>query len=687
MAEHSEPEAEPTKESSEEEVRTSDTPPSDAAASSPAEAAPHADPEPRSSLPGAEQGHGHSAAEATGIRLLKLAFGAIGVVYGDIGTSPLYAVRECFDEHHGVEATPDNVLGIISLVFWSIAVVVVTKYLVFIMRADNEGEGGILALLALILPKTPGEKSRGTAFLILLGLFGAALLYGDAIITPAISVLSAVEGLSLANEIFTPLAVPIALVILVLLFVSQKYGAGRLGVVFGLVTSVWFVAIAIIAYPAIAARPDILFALSPHYAVLFFVHNGFHGFALLGSVVLCVTGGEALYADMGHFGRRAIRVAWYGLVYPALLLNYFGQGALLLAHPEHAGSPFYALVPTAYLYPMIALATAATVVASQALISGAYSLSRQAAQLGYFPRITVVHTSRSEKGQIYVPEINEAMMAGCLLLVVGFGSSSALAAAYGAAVTGTMTITSILFYAAMRERLGERRARQLLVLFLVFDLAFLGANLLKIQHGGWVPIAVAILVFAAMTTWRRGREALRVLIVARGQPITEFLSDLAAKPPLRVAGTAVFMSSTPDIIPPVLLHHLRHNKVLHERVILLHVHTENVPEVPSEKRVKVLPMPTGDAHGLIRLTARYGFMQSPVVPDIAKAATAAGCPMPLDDTTYYLGRETLLPTGNAKLMRWRKRLFMFLSRNARHPTAYFQIPTDRVVEMGMQVEL
>jgi KUP system potassium uptake protein len=637
----------------------------------------------RNSLPEPADGHAHGAASATGLRLAKLTFGAVGVVYGDIGTSPLYAVRECFDAHHGVPANEANVLGIISLIFWALLVIIVTKYLIFVMRADNEGEGGILSLMTLLIPKTPEGRTRATGVLILLGLFGAALLYGDAIITPAISVLSAVEGLAVANEVLTPLAVPLSVTILVMLFVAQKYGAGRLGIVFGLVTTAWFVAIAVMAWPAIAARPGILWALSPHYAVMFFVHNGFRGFTLLGSIVLCVTGGEALYADMGHFGRRAIRVAWFVLVYPALLLNYFGQGALLLAHPELSSNPFYALVPEPYLYPMIVLATGAAVVASQALISGAYSIARQATQLGYFPRITVIHTSRAERGQIYVPEVNEAMMVGCLVLVVAFGSSSALAAAYGAAATGTMAITTVLFYAAMRTRIGEARARQLLMLFAVFDIGFLGANALKITHGGWVPLVVAVVVFSAMTTWHRGRDILRGIVTERGRPIGEFMQELAEKPPLRVPGTAVFMSSTPNIIPPVLLHHLRHNKVLHERIVLLNVRTENVPEVPSERRVKI----EGMACGFTRVSARYGFMQSPVIPDIARAATEAGCPIPLDDTTFYLGRETLLPTGTAKLMRWRKRLFVFLSRNARHPTAYFQIPTDRVVEMGMQIEL
>jgi KUP system potassium uptake protein len=624
------------------------------------------------------------APEPKGTRLVALAFGAIGVVYGDIGTSPLYAFRECFAGEHGVHATDaSDVLGIVSLIFWSILVVVVVKYLVFMMRADNEGEGGILALLALVMPKDPATRTRATTALVLLGLFGAALLYGDAIITPAISVLSAVEGLSIANELFTPLAVPISLVILVLLFLAQRLGTGRLGAVFGLVTLGWFVAIAACGVPAILARPSILFALSPHYAVWFFVRHGRDAFELLGSVVLCVTGGEALYADMGHFGKRAIRLAWWSIVYPALLLNYFGQGALLLAHPEEVERPFYALVPTEWLYPMIVLATCATVVASQALISGAFSLSRQAVQLGYFPRVTVLHTSSRERGQIFVPEINEAMMVGCLGLVVGFGSSSALAAAYGAAVTGTMTITSVLFYAVMRERLGQKVALRWLLVFLAFDLPFLGANLLKIHTGGWFPIAVAIATFAAMTTWQRGRAALSAYLTERSKPIDVLMEELEAKMPHRVPGTAVFMSSVPDVAPPVLLHHLRHNKVLHEHVILLNVRTRSSPEVPQSARVT-----TEDrGHGIHVATAHFGFMQTPSMPEVMKALLAAGLPAAMEDTTFYLGREALLPTGHARMARWRKRLFMFLSRNARSPTAYFRIPPDRVVEMGMQIEL
>jgi KUP system potassium uptake protein len=623
------------------------------------------------------------ARDARGLRLAKLSIGAVGVVYGDIGTSPLYSVRECFGGH-GVAIEPANVYGVISLVFWSLLVVVSVKYLIYVLRADNEGEGGILALLALIMPRSPRAKKKlGTVAMVLLALFGTGLLYGDAIITPAISVLSAVEGLQIANHLFEPLAVPISVVILFLLFGVQRWGTGRLGALFGVIMITWFATIAYLGARAVAANPVVLWAVSPHHAVRFFFAHGTHGFVLLGSVVLVVTGSEALYADMGHFGRRAIRVAWFGGVYPALLLNYFGQGAILLAHPEVGANAFFALVPREYLYLTIALATAATVVASQALISGAFSLSHQAVQLGYLPRLTIVHTSGREHGQVYIPEINELMMVGCIGVVLGFGSSSALAAAYGAAVTGTMTITSVLFYAVMRDRLGRKRARRLLVLFLLFDLAFLGANALKIQHGGWFPLAIGALLFLVMTTWSRGRAALGAYVQRLAKPLSELMGGLQASKPHRVPGSAVFMSSNPDVTPPVLLHHLRHNKVLHERVVLLFIATERTPEVPEERRIEITDL----GEGVYHVRAHYGFMQIPNVPALVSACRAAGLELPIDDTTFYLGRESLLPTGTARLARWRKRLFMFLSRNARPATYYYAIPPERVVEIGMQVEL
>jgi KUP system potassium uptake protein len=605
-------------------------------------------------------------------------------VYGDIGTSPLYAVRECFGVEHGVDpANPTNVYGVLSLVFWSLLVVVVVKYLTYVLRADNQGEGGTLALLALVMRKySGGPIGFGTKLLMLLPLFATGLLLGEGIITPAISVLGAVEGLAVANPVFQPLAVPITVVILIGLFVIQRWGTGKLGAVFGLVTLVWFVCIGLVGAPWIMQHPTVLWAVSPHYAVQFFAENQFHGFALLGSIVLVITGGEALYADMGHFGRRAIRVAWYLVVYPALLLNYFGQGAWLLEHPERGASTFFAIVPAPYLYPMIVLATAAAIVASQALISGAFSLCRQALQLGYLPRLTIVHTSGEERGQIFIPEVNEFMMVGCIAIVIGFGSSSALAAAYGASVTGTMAITSILFYAVMSDRLGWMAALRLTILFLIFDLAFLAANATKIPHGGWFPLALGAIIFVVMTTWRDGRQALAAYVLHLAMPLQDLIADIRVRKPHRVTGAAVFMTANPDIAPPVLLHHLRHNKVLHERVVLLFIATEDVPTVPQTERVEVREV----AEGLHHVKARYGFMQTANVPQIIAACREHGLDLPDDDTTFYLGRESVLGSGKSQLARWRKRLYMFLARNARPPTYYFGIRPDRVVEVGMQVE-
>jgi KUP system potassium uptake protein len=568
-------------------------------------------------------------------------------------------------------------------VFWSLLVVVIVKYLIYMMKADNDGEGGILALLALVMPKDPeARKTMGRVLLVLLGLLGAGLLYGDAIITPAISVLSAVEGLSLANPVFNVLAVPISVGILIALFVAQRFGTGRIGTLFGLVTSLWFIAIAMIGAPWILDNPRILWAISPHHAVRFFINNGFLGFTLLGSVVLVVTGGEALYADMGHFGKKAIRIAWFAMVYPALLVSYFGQGAYLLAHPKTEDA-FFAMVPHAWLYPMIILATLATVVASQALISGAFSLSNQANRLGYLPRLRIVHTSGSERGQIFIPQVNELMMVGCLAVVVGFGSSSALAAAYGAAVTGTMTITSVLFFAVMRDRLGLKPARRLLVLFMSFDLAFLAANTLKIRHGGWFPLAVGALMFTIMTTWRRARAIVHEMVVQTAMPLSDFRQQLDIGEPHRVPGVAVFMTPMPNVAPPVMLHHLRHNKVLHEKVIVLVIVNENVPDVPEAKRIDIKEL----GKGLFQVWAHYGFMESPDVPRILDACTAAGMRVVLRETTFYLGRESILPTGRTRIARWRKRLFMFLARNAPSSSDYFGIPPGQVIEIGMQLQL
>jgi KUP system potassium uptake protein len=626
------------------------------------------------------------AATGWGPDLAKLSVAALGVVYGDIGTSPLYAVKECFTGPHGVEPTTPNVLGVISLVFWALVLVVVFKYVTFITRADHDGEGGILALLALVTPRkdAPPGSARGYAVLLALGLFGAALLYGDGVITPAISVLSAVEGLEVATPVFQPFIVPITAAILVVLFWAQKRGTGGIGAVFGPAMIVWFVSIGAAGLPWIVREPGVLAALDPTQAVRFFAAHRVHGFFVLGAVVLCITGGEALYADMGHFGSRPIRLAWYAIVFPALLLNYFGQGALLIARgPSAAANPFYALVPSNLLYPMVVIATAATVIASQAMISGAFSLTHQAVQLGLLPRVTVVHTSGKTRGQIYVPEVSSIMMVACVLLVLAFQKSTNLAGAYGIAVTGTMAATSVLFFAAMRTRWGPCKAGVLTALFLVVDLSLLGANVVKIPHGGWFSIAVATGVYLVMATWRRGRRALASGALETTLPLESFLEDIDRSKPHRVPGTSVFMTLNPNVAPSALLHNFKHNKVVHEQVVLLTVTSEPVPEVPASERVVVKDY----GRGFYQVMAHYGFMQAPNVPDILKRCAGSGLNVVEGDTSFYLGRETLVATGRSGMRRWRTTLFSFLSRNAHSPTAYFGIPPNRVVELGTQVEV
>ncbi len=641
--------------------------------------------------------------------LTKLAIGALGVFYGDIGTSPLYAIKECFAKHNdalgrpleAVTRTEANVLGILSLVFWSLVMVVVVKYLTFIMRADNEGEGGILALLALVAKRKDG-KPRAFG-LIALGLFGAALLYGDGIITPAISVLSAVEGLAVKplsdmsasaaetpNAVLEKIVVPLTVLILVGLFVVQKRGTARVGAVFGPAMFIWFFAIAILGIGPIVSNPRVLLAVLPSYAVLFLVHHGTLGFFVLGSVVLCITGGEALYADMGHFGRKPIKWAWYTLVLPSLVLNYFGQGAeLLSARGEVAmKNPFYALAPAWFHYPLVGIATIATVIASQALISGAYSLTQQAVQLGYWPRVTIRHTSGEAEGQIYVPEINYGLMVSCVALVLGFKHSDDLAAAYGIAVTGTMSITTILFFVLVREKWQWGMAKSLVLcgLFLGIDLLFFSANTVKLAEGGWVPLGFASLMFTVMVTWKRGRMELGKAIASTTLPLKDFLDDLERTKPQRVKGTAVFMTSNPDAAPPVLLHHFKHNKVLHEQVVCLSIMTLHVPEVPGSKRLDLLH---DLGQGVWQARACYGFMQAPNVPEVMQRCREQGLVTKEDDTSFFLGRETLVITDKKKkgMARWRKVLFAYLSRNARPANAFFQIPPNRVVEFGAQIEL
>jgi KUP system potassium uptake protein len=589
---------------------------------------------------------------------------------------------------HGVDPTPDNVLGVLSLVFWAMTFVVTFKYLSYVMRADNRGEGGILALQALVSRKDTNRRSR--QLLLMLGIFGAALLYGDGVITPAISVLSAVEGVAVAAPAMGRVVVPVTVLILAGLFLIQRRGTATVGAVFGPIMLVWFLCIGALGVGGILKDPSVLRAASPHHALRFFAENGLHGFLVLGAVVLCITGGEALYADMGHFGRRPIRLAWLGLAMPALLLNYFGQGAFLLHDPAARANPFYLLCPEWALYPLIGLATAATIVASQALISGAFSLTHQAVQLGYSPRVTVKHTSKTEIGQIYVPEVNWAIGAACIALVVGFKSSSNLAAAYGIAVTGTMSITTLLFHRVMRDlwRWPRWHAWPLTVLFLVVDLSFFLANVVKIEEGGWFPIAAAAFVFTLLSTWKRGRSVLAEQLRQAGLPLDLFLDDVARRKPTRVAGTAVFMTGNLGSAPPVLLHHLKHNKVLHERVIFVSILTEEIPQVPEEERVVVRDL----GSGFFQVISHYGFMEQPNVPALLEGlATRPGLDVRLEvrplDTTFYLGRETLLATGTSRLATWRKKLFIVMSRNAATASAFFGLPPNRVVELGAQIQL
>jgi KUP system potassium uptake protein len=624
--------------------------------------------------------HGKDAAPS----MAKLV-AALGIVFGDIGTSPLYALKECVSGPNRVVPSPENVLGLLSLIFWSLMLVVVLKYLVFVLRADNNGEGGVLSLMALVSPTTGIVSPRRLrTTLAYLGLFGAALLYGDGIITPAISVLSAVEGIKVATPVLEPLVVPVTCMLLVGLFLIQRRGTAGVGAFFGPAMVVWFASLALAGLPAIVRRPDVLLAIDPSRAVRFFAHNGLRGYLVLGAVVLCVTGGEALYADMGHFGRRAIRMAWYTIAMPALVINYFGQGAVLLENPG-VENPFFALTPGLLLYPMLAIATVAAIIASQALISGAFSITRQAMQMGYSPRMTIIHTSERERGQIYIPTINWMLMLACIGLVLSFKQSSALASAYGISVTGTMAITSLLFYAAARERWGWSKweAGPLVAVFLIVDLAFLGANLTKIAAGGWVPLAVAGAVFAVMTTWRRGRVILGERLAATTLPLKLFLADVERTGPYRVPGTAVFMTSTRRGTPGVLLHHFKHNKVLHEKVVILTIVTDDVPSV--EKRHRIHFREFGPSFWAV--TAHYGFMQTPRISEILRLCRQLGLDLREEQCSFYLGRETLVPGRVRALAGWRRRLFAFLSRNARPPTDFFGLPPNRVLELGMQIEL
>jgi KUP system potassium uptake protein len=616
--------------------------------------------------------------------LVPLALGALGVVYGDIGTSPLYAIRECFHGPHAIELTAGNVHGVLSMVFWSLLIVISVKYLSFVMRADNRGEGGILALLALVRPDVRAGRLRHLA-IVSMGIFGAALLYGDGIITPAISVLSALEGLSIATPLFEPYILPLTIVILVGLFLVQHRGTARVGAVFGPIMLVWFATLALLGVWSIAHHPQVLSSVSPHFAFEFFRENGKEGFLILGTVFLVVTGGEALYADMGHFGREPIRLAWFSLVLPALLLNYFGQGALLLRDPSHAVNPFFHLVPDLALYPMVVLSTAATVIASQAVISGAFSLTRQAVQLGYSPRVRIEHTSHEEIGQIYVPSTNWALMVATIALVLEFRTSSNLAAAYGVAVTSTMVITTALAYFVTRHRWGWSLPAALLVtaFFLVFDVAFFGSSLVKVPHGGWVPLVIALGIFTLMTTWERGREILKFRLSEVAIPFPEFLQRIESERPPRLRRGAVFMTGDATATPPALIHNLEHNEVLHQPVVLLTVETAEVPYVPFDERLEVTPL----GAGFHRAIARYGFMQDPSVPEIVARLREQGLDLRMEETTFFVGGENVVPTRLPGMALWREKLFALMTRNALRATDFYRIPPSRVIEVRMQVEI
>lgn len=615
--------------------------------------------------------------------LVALSLATLGIVFGDIGTSPLYAFRESFHEEYGLAVTGDNVLGILSLIFWALILVISIKYLAFVLKADNNGEGGIIALTALITPRS--DPSRRRRILVLLGLFGASLLYGDSMITPAISVLSAVEGLQVATPVFEPYITSITVGILIALFLFQQKGTAGIGKVFGPVTLVWFTTMAVLGIVQIVENPGVLAALNPLHAVDFFFRNGVTGFLVLGSVFLVVTGGEALYADIGHFGLLPIRLTWFGIVLPALLLNYFGQGALLISNQEAVRNPFFLMAPAWMLYPLVAIATAATIIASQAVISGAFSLTRQAVQLGYAPRLRIDQTSSKEVGQIYIPFVNWTLMVACIGLVIGFGSSSNLAAAYGVGVTTDMVFTTILFAVVMRRiwKWNLPVVVGLTSLFMFIDLAFWGANIIKVPDGGWFPLIVAGIMFTVMSTWKRGRRLLQQRLQESELPVEQFLQDVHTGKLARVSGTAIYMYSNPEGTPPALLHNLKHNKVLHEYVVVLSVQTvEEKPYVAEEDQIKVEKL----QDGFYQVIMYSGFAESVNIPEMLKLVDEPGLNLDLMQTTFFLGRERIL-ASKRKMAPWRDKLFAAMTRNARNATDYYGLPPNRVVELGAQIKL
>ena len=616
--------------------------------------------------------------------LAALTLAALGIVYGDIGTSPLYALKETFNPAHGIPLNTQTILGGVSGIFWTLMIVVSLKYVVLIMRADNRGEGGIMALLALAT-RSIRARTRWTSAIIVTGLMGVALFYGDAVLTPAISVLSAVEGLEIKTAALKPYVLPVSIGVLLALFLFQRFGSAAVGRFFGPVVVIWFGALAGLGIHGISQAPEILQALNPVHALAFVTQHGFSSFVVLGAILLAFTGAEALYADMGHFGKWPIRIAWFGLVFPALTLNYLGQGALLMVNPTAVENPFYLLVPEWGLLSMVALATAATIIASQATISGAFSLTRQAIQLGYLPRMNVRHTSAHAIGQIYVPAVNWTLLAAVLAVVIGFGSSTSLASAYGVAVAGTMLMTTILTFFVIRYRWHYNLVLALLAtgFFIVVDAAFFSSSLLKIREGGWFPLVVGGAMLFVMFTWRRGRELLAIKAKATAVDLQVFLKSLAVSPPLRVPGTAVFLVASPNNIPRSLLHNLSHNKVMHERVVFLTVAFEEEPYVAVEKRTVVEPV----SDGCWRLTVTFGFMDRTDIPEALKSCAAKGLDFNLMQTSFFLSREKIIAAPGEGMLQWRGQLFAAMARNAGSAADYFNLPPNRVIELGAQVEL
>ena len=624
------------------------------------------------------------ATEAVDKNLMFLTVAALGVVFGDIGTSPLYAIRECFHGEYAIPVSDANILGILSLIFWSLITVVTVKYLIFIMRADNQGEGGVLALASL-LKQTSTRSNKARWVLIGAGLFGAALLYGDGMITPAISVLSAIEGIKVVAPHMEHYVIPATVLILAMLFLVQHHGTARVGSLFGPIIFIWFTVLAALGIPHIIDNPRILMAFIPTYGIEFLLHNHVHGFLVLGAVFLVVTGAEAIYADMGHFGRKPIRLAWLGLVLPALMINYFGQGAVLLLRPEDAYHPFYSIVPAWGKIPMVVLATVATIIASQAVITGAFSLTRQAIQLGYLPRLKIDHTSSRHFGQIYVSQVNWILMIATIFLVLGLRSSSKLAAAYGVAVTSTMLITTLIFYYVARERWNWSRLQAGIpaLIFLVVDLAFFSANISKIFHGAWFPLVIGGAVFTLMIVWSHGRTRLSEVFTSRAISIKDFMAGIEENPPKRIDGQAIFLSGKLDITPLALLHNLKHNKILHSDIVIMHFATERVPRVPNLQKIEINKL----GKGFSLVTARFGFMESPNIKNILSLMNAQGLDFKMEKTSFFLGRERLLVDKKDRGQAWWKRLYIFMSKNSYDVASYYDIPTDKIIELGVQLKM